>query len=61
MRKELELPGNKLQRLLRKKMQEILDFISEEEQEEMPVIDEGLAEWKKQKSEARARMVAMQS
>ena len=41
------------------KMQEILDFLSGEE-EEIPVPDKGLEEWKKQKSEARARMVAMQ-
>ena len=40
-------------------MQEILDFLSGEE-EEIPVPDKGLEEWKKQKSEARARMVAMQ-
>ena len=41
------------------KMQEILDFLNEEE-EELPDPDKGLEEWKKKKSEARARMVAMQ-
>lgn len=42
-------------------MQEILDFISEEEEKrEETVQDGGLAEWRKRKSEARARMVAMQ-
>ena len=41
-------------------MQEIFDFLSGEETEEIPTPDEGLQEWKKQKSEARARMVAMQ-
>lgn len=40
-------------------MQEILNFISEEK-EEIPVPDKGLEEWKKKKSEARARMAAMQ-
>lgn len=42
-------------------MQEILDFLSDEESEEIPTPDEGLAEWKKKKSEARARMTAMQN
>ena len=41
-------------------MQEIFDFLSGEENEDIPTPDEGLQEWKKQKSEARARMVAMQ-
>lgn len=41
-------------------MQEILDFL-EEETEEIQVPDEGMTEWKQKKSEARARMVAMQS
>lgn len=41
-------------------MQEILDFL-EEETEEIPVQDEGMTKWKQKKSEARARMVAMQS
>ena len=41
-------------------MQEIFDFLSGEENEGIPTPDEGLQEWKKQKSEARARMVAMQ-
>lgn len=40
-------------------MQETLYFL-EEETEKAPEPDEGLAEWKKKKSEARARMVAMQ-
>ena len=40
-------------------MQEILDFLSEDEKE-IPVKDKNLEEWKKKKSEARARMVAMQ-
>lgn len=42
------------------KMQEILDLL-EEEVEEIPAPDEGLEEWKRKKSDARARMVAMQS
>ena len=42
-------------------MQEIFDFLSGEENEDIPTPDEGLQEWKKQKSEARARMVAMQN
>ena len=42
-------------------MQEIFDFLSGEETEDIPTPDEGLQEWKKQKSEARARMVAMQN
>lgn len=41
-------------------MQQILDFF-EEEAEEIPVPNEGLEEWKRKKSEARARMAAMQS
>lgn len=41
-------------------MQEIIDFL-EKESEETPTPDEGLAEWKRQKSEARARMIAMQN
>lgn len=41
-------------------MQEILDFLGEHETEEIPTPDLELAEWKKKKSEARARMVAMQ-
>lgn len=41
--------------------QEILDFLSEDDTEDIPAVDEEFAEWKKQKSEARARMVAMQS
>lgn len=43
-------------------MQKMLDFLGEEE-EKIPADDKGLKdqeEWKKQKSEARARMVAMQ-
>lgn len=36
-----------------------LEFLYSEE--ELPEPDEGLAQWKKQKAEARARMVAMQS
>lgn len=42
-------------------MQEILDFLTYEESEEMITPDEGLEEWKKQKSEARARMLTMQN
>lgn len=42
-------------------MQEILDFLEGDEIEEMPVPDKDLAEWKKKKSDARARMVAMQA
>ena len=42
-------------------MQEVLEFFKEEEETgEGTVQDEGLAEWRKRKSEARARMVAMQ-
>lgn len=40
-------------------MQEMLDFLSEKEKE-ISASDKGLEEWKKRKSEARARMVAMQ-
>ena len=40
-------------------MNEILNFLSEED-EGTQVSDKSLEEWKKQKSEARARMVAMQ-
>ena len=40
-------------------MQEILDFLYSEE--ELPTLDKGLEEWKKQKADARARMVAMQN
>ena len=43
-----------------KVMQEIFDFLSEDETEEIPTPDESLDEWKKKKSDARARMVAMQ-
>ncbi len=42
-------------------MQEIFDFLNGEETEEIPAPDEGMVEWKKKKSEARARMVAMQN
>lgn len=42
-------------------MQERLNFLIEDETEEIPTPDEGLEEWKKKKSEARARMVAMQN
>lgn len=41
-------------------MQEILKFLSDEKSEELLTPDEGLKEWKQKKSEARARMVAMQ-
>ena len=42
-------------------MQEVLEFFKEEEETgEGTVQDEGLAEWRKRKSEARACMVAMQ-
>lgn len=41
-------------------MQNILEFL-QDESEEVLLPDEGFAEWKKEKSEARARMVAMQS
>lgn len=41
-------------------MQEKMDFLNEIDLEEIAP-DEGLAEWKKKKSEARARMVAMQN
>lgn len=40
-------------------MQETLDFLYSEE--ELPTPDKGLEEWKKQKADARARMVAMQN
>ena len=40
-------------------MQEILDFLYGEE--ELPTPDKGLEEWKKQKADARARMVVMQN
>lgn len=43
------------------KMQEIFDFLDGEETEDIPTPDKGMEEWKKKKSEARARMVAMQS
>lgn len=39
-------------------MQNIFDLL--EDEEELPTPDEGLEQWKKQKSDARARMVAMQ-
>ena len=42
-------------------MQEVLDFLYSEEQDEAMTPDTGLAEWKKEKSENRARMVAMQN
>lgn len=43
-------------------MQEVLDFLYDgKETEEIMTPDEGLAEWKKKKSEARVRMVAMQN
>lgn len=42
-------------------MQEIFDFLDGEETEDIPTPDKGMEEWKKKKSEARARMVAMQS
>ena len=38
-------------------MQEIFDFLSGEENEDIPTPDEGLQEWKKQKSEARAQLI----
>ena len=45
-------------------MQEILDFLDGDETEELPDPnegpDEGLEEWRRKKSEARARMAAMQ-
>lgn len=41
-------------------MQEIFDFLDGEGTEEIPTPDEGMEEWKKKKSEARSRMVAMQ-
>lgn len=42
-------------------MQEVLEFLKEEEETGEGIVqDEGLAEWRKRKSEARARMVAMQ-
>lgn len=39
-------------------MQNIFDLL--EDEEELPAPDEGLEQWKKQKSDARARMVTMQ-
>lgn len=41
-------------------MEEIFDFLNGEEIEDIPTPDEEFVEWKKKKSEARARMVAMQ-
>lgn len=41
-------------------MQETYDFLDRDETEERPEADEEREEWKKKKSEARARMVAMQ-
>lgn len=41
-------------------MQGLLDFLEEDKTEEIPLSDEGLAEWKKRKKEARDRMTAMQ-
>lgn len=41
-------------------MQGLLDFLEEDKTEEIPLSDEGLAEWKKRKKEARGRMTAMQ-
>lgn len=41
-------------------MEEVFDFLNGEEIEDIPTLDEEFAEWKKKKSEARARMVAMQ-
>lgn len=42
-------------------MQEILDFLSGEETGEIPLTDEELVEWRKKKSEARARMAEKQA
>lgn len=41
-------------------MEEVFDFLNGEEIEDIPTPDEEFVEWKKKKSEARARMVAMQ-
>ena len=38
-----------------------MDFLYSEDEIETPIPDEGLEEWKRQKSEARSRMVAMQN
>lgn len=42
-------------------MQEILDFLDGDTIDDIQTPDEGLEKWKKQKSEARARMIAMQN
>lgn len=42
-------------------MGDILDILNGDETEETVMPDAGMAEWKKRKSEARARMVAMQA
>lgn len=42
-------------------MQEILDFLTREEVEEIPTVDESLQEWKEKKRENRGRMDALQS
>ncbi len=42
-------------------MQEVFDFLEENETENIPLPDEGLQEWKSKKAEARARMAAMQN
>lgn len=45
-----------------KKMQEVFDFINLEDSDSIPTPDDiDLADWKKKKSEARARMIAMQN
>ena len=41
-------------------MEEIFDFLNGEEIDDIKTPDEEMKEWRKKKSEARARMVAMQ-
>lgn len=42
-------------------MQEILNFLNRDDAGEIPDQDDGFAEWKQKKAEARARMTAMQN
>ncbi len=44
------LPGNKVHLVPFGKMQEILDFLDGDETEKISTPDEGLEEWKRQKS-----------
>ena len=62
-RKEPEPPaGARCTRAPWKEMdQAVLDFLSGEEADGVPAVDEDLEEWKKRKSEARARMAALQA